>query len=328
MEISAIIPGVKLDSRDARQSSQLPLRVLLAAFDRAGIAATQRDLALNALATWGSVEARVIERRPGNEHLLAIAGGRISLGLSEAHEAGEVVLLSLDAKLQDPHFGVVRGADLSPLSMLLGRLTVTSATAELPAATPLSETPDQADELAAGLKNSIAQSGLFYESHLASWAEGKRPLESLFAEPQAKMPAEERPGEGMRADAMKHPVAENLAPLVRRQLDLLDNQMLLWRGEVWPGQSAALEIHPDRRTPQAPAAPPDTGAWTTRLRMQLPILGTIEALISVDGKHAGIRLSSDQPATVSTLAEARADLVAALSQNGIGVGQFSVKPNA
>ncbi|MPW18556.1 flagellar hook-length control protein FliK [Paraburkholderia sp. CNPSo 3157] len=39
-------------------------------------------------------------------------------------------------------------------------------------------------ELAAALRRTVDESGLFYESHLAQWLSGQRPVESLAAEPQ------------------------------------------------------------------------------------------------------------------------------------------------
>src|SRR3546814_16979581 len=44
-------------------------------------------------------------------------------------------------------------------------------------------TPQQ---IAGAMKNAIAFSGLFYESHVAQWAIGKRPRSDLLNEPLAK----------------------------------------------------------------------------------------------------------------------------------------------
>lgn len=47
--------------------------------------------------------------------------------------------------------------------------------------------PSDGKELAAALRQSIAQSGLFYESHLAQWAAGEHPLAQLLEEPQGRL---------------------------------------------------------------------------------------------------------------------------------------------
>ncbi|WP_028990786.1 flagellar hook-length control protein FliK [Thermithiobacillus tepidarius DSM 3134] len=78
--------------------------------------------------------------------------------------------------------------------------------------------------LAQVLTQAIEQSGLFYESHVAGWAAGERPLASLLQEPQGRSspllqaPADHssesrRPGEQGRADsaAGAHPAARDRA---------------------------------------------------------------------------------------------------------------------
>src|SRR5262249_21749413 len=46
------------------------------------------------------------------------------------------------------------------------------------------------DALAAALRQTVGESGLFYESHLAQWLSGLRPLASLSDEPQNRLVAE------------------------------------------------------------------------------------------------------------------------------------------
>lgn len=55
---------------------------------------------------------------------------------------------------------------------------------------PIAQTPpSSAQELLPLLKQAIAQSGMFYESHQAEWAEGRFPQNSLLQEPQGKLSA-------------------------------------------------------------------------------------------------------------------------------------------
>ncbi|APR37273.1 flagellar hook-length control protein FliK [Paraburkholderia sp. SOS3] len=68
--------------------------------------------------------------------------------------------------------------------------------------TPLAVTVP-VDALAAALRQTVTESGLFYESHLAQWLSGQRPPASLFDEPQnrlvlesAQMPLDWSPDEG------------------------------------------------------------------------------------------------------------------------------------
>jgi flagellar hook-length control protein FliK len=64
------------------------------------------------------------------------------------------------------------------------------------------------DALAAALRQTVGESGLFYESHLAQWLSGQRPPASLFDEPQnrlvlesAQMPLDWTLDEGAADDA-------------------------------------------------------------------------------------------------------------------------------
>ncbi|RQR60434.1 flagellar hook-length control protein FliK, partial [Burkholderia sp. Bp9126] len=47
--------------------------------------------------------------------------------------------------------------------------------------------------LRAALAQAVSESGLFYESHLAQWLAGQRPLAALEREPQARLPATPTP---------------------------------------------------------------------------------------------------------------------------------------
>lgn len=148
-----------------------------------------------------------------------------------------------------------------------------------PAAPLLSSvgTPPVASLLAGLLGQSIGESGLFYEAHLARWYRGELPLQALAREPQmggwlppageaasspragsaspvAPMPvlAEVVEGESppvessIRAEqAPQGGTAlsrEQLQGLVRHQLELLVNPVLRWEGEAWPGLFMSLLV--------------------------------------------------------------------------------------
>ncbi|MEM5384744.1 flagellar hook-length control protein FliK [Paraburkholderia phymatum] len=62
--------------------------------------------------------------------------------------------------------------------------TGTNAAQGSNAASNVVAAPVPVAELAAALRRTVDESGLFYESHLAQWLSGQRPVESLAAEPQ------------------------------------------------------------------------------------------------------------------------------------------------
>ena len=79
---------------------------------------------------------------------------------------------------------------LSPTGRALGEvmaaaLKLPQPTASVHAAAPIATAPTgDPQKIASGLENAIGKSGLFYESHLAEWAGGARPLAELKSEPQ------------------------------------------------------------------------------------------------------------------------------------------------
>ncbi|MFC0666962.1 hypothetical protein ACFSKY_00590 [Azotobacter chroococcum] len=151
-----------------------------------------------------------------------------------------------------------------------------------PAAPLLSSvgTPPVASLLAGLLGQSIGESGLFYEAHLARWYRGELPLQALAREPQmggwlalaeeaasspragggggatssVQMPLlpESADGESLPVESSFHgeealqggPALsrEQLQGLVRHQLELLVSPLLRWEGEAWPGLFMSLLV--------------------------------------------------------------------------------------
>lgn len=79
--------------------------------------------------------------------------------------------------------------------------------------------PQRGSDLVPALRQSIVQSGMFYESHQAAWAEGKLPTAMLMAEPQGQfsLPATQQqasnaPDTNPFADALQRPIEEMPAP--------------------------------------------------------------------------------------------------------------------
>ncbi|MHB1735688.1 MAG: flagellar hook-length control protein FliK [Acidithiobacillus sp.] len=138
----------------------------------------------------------------------------------------------------------------------------------------LPQPPIESASLAQMLQQSINQSGLFYESHLAAWVQGQLPLQNLRAEPQngplSPVPTPVSQGArrvvsalsvsqasepvlpGRVAGAMTYAQIANLGrppvsftsaalpgaltSLVGQQIQVLNQQQINWIGPVWPGQ--------------------------------------------------------------------------------------------
>jgi len=201
-----------------------------------------------------------------------------------------------------------------------------------------------AQGLARALANVLETSGMFYESHLAQVAFGKREPARLAQEPQARWttrgpatPAAGSPAPAPRAAPSAPPPALQAGPdvadassgaavhatasqasapaaagqggpapqppipglhpdaalIVRQQLEVLAHQVFAWQGEAWPGAPMRWEI--GRDDPAQEREGPAT--WSTRLTVNLPRLGMVEARIGLAGTELAMHLAAPDSAT-------------------------------
>lgn len=194
--------------------------------------------------------------------------------------------------------------ELSSTGQLLSRLLdalPASTTAVAPANPLLPQPQAHAAAIAAALGDGIAHSGLFYESHLADWVEGKRTLEQIRNEPQAQ--------------AMDASDQATSPTLLRQQIDLLDGQPLQWRGELWPGLPLQLAIAKERNPSQEQDA--TEPAWQTTLTSRLPALGDVVARLRLVGDQLQLRLDAGDARAGALMEAGLPSLRSALSAAGL-----------
>jgi hypothetical protein len=197
--------------------------------------------------------------------------------------------------------GAGAGASLSKAGKLLGEVIAAAQNggAQQTAAigrTPLLGAPAaDAGQIAAALRQGLEKSGLFYESHVAEWAQGARAQSELAAEPQAR--------------GMAPPTDPATAQLINLQLNAHEQARVAWQGQLWPGQELRWEI--EREAPDdaqtgrdgADGADGDAhGAWQSSLRLRFGQLGEVAAKVVLSGGQLHIRL--DAPASARALLEA------------------------
>ncbi|WP_174918229.1 flagellar hook-length control protein FliK, partial [Burkholderia lata] len=112
--------------------------------------------------------------------------------------------------------------------------------------------------LRAALAQAVSESGLFYESHLAQWLAGQRPLAALMREPQARLAAALAPAD---PDAAQHGSTDVLDELLAQRPPL----HAAARATAQPGapaQGGAPARDPAQALPagarQGASLPPDT----------------------------------------------------------------------
>jgi len=203
--------------------------------------------------------------------------------------------------------------------------------------------------LAGALQQMLSGSGTFYEAHLAEWVQGKRTLEQVRAEPQAKLelpkatlallhqqrtdddPAQATGKAADEVDSARHQNANAaLGQLVARQLDTLEHRQVLMQGAAWPEQPFEWLIEEDKTAPDREADGREEAPrrWVSRLALNLPSLGAIEARITLDGQGVQIRMDALDPRTAARIAAERDRLQHQLSETGLTLLQYSVNREA
>lgn len=131
-------------------------------------------------------------------------------------------------------------------------------------------------------------------------------------------------------------IPEALTPLVGQQLETLATQQAVWFGQIWPGQTLFWLVEdPNRGSQQdAESAEQDDEApkeWRSSLRLELPMLGDIEAQLILTPAGLAVRLSAAQADAVQQLRLGEERLTEALSGvgielTGLAVEQLPAKP--
>ncbi|RQR28639.1 flagellar hook-length control protein FliK [Burkholderia sp. Bp9143] len=118
--------------------------------------------------------------------------------------------------------------------------------------------------LRAALAQAVSESGLFYESHLAQWLAGQRPLAALMREPQARLttaPVQPAP------DAAQHDAPDVLDELLAQRLPLptAAPRSATQPGAPAPGGAGAHELVQNAAVAARQAAASSTAATTDPL---------------------------------------------------------------
>ena len=316
-----------------------------------------------------AVNAKVQEALGGGNFRVSIENQPLQMNLPQGTKAGDslpMVLVSRDPRLTfrlDLPQQTPPPASLSQTGRMISQLLpdasrpnppVTQGNPVLPAA------PIDAKVLAQSLKEALSGSGLFYESHLAQWTSGARPLESIRAEPQNRMqtafspvaasaetalpaqPSVAGPVDKVTIETASPPVADSgksssppsggqiaihhdALPIVRQQLETMETHQFFWNGQVWPGQDMQWQVKEDG---EGPGASPDTpDRWQSMIRIRLPALGEVEANLSLAGKGVRISMKVDSESTAERLKTGNRKFLESLDASGIPLLSMTVKRN-
>jgi hypothetical protein len=250
---------------------------------------------------------------PGEPAAASAAGTSGAAGTASARAAAT---LATNAQPL-PHSATADpGASLSAAGRVLGSVLAAVMKLDQPAKAVAARAPVlgrptlDAGALAPALRQALEKSGLFYESHVAQWAQGQRPLADLAAEPQMAM----RPAT---------PTEPEAAQLINLQLATQEQHQLAWEGQLWPGQPMQWQISRDAPRREGGAEPVEP-SWQSRLRLRFPKLGELNATVVLSGGQVALRLEPGDDATAGLLRIHAPQLAAALGAAGTPLATLSI----
>lgn len=314
------------------------------------------------------VRASIMSLQPDGTYRAQIAGRPLTLSLPAPAKPGEEIDLVITGRTVEPGKGdehttitarfagtaasTVPSPQLSRAAQLIGALLTGTDAKPIPLAPGASLMPAagaDARQIAPALREAVARSGVFYESHQAQWLDGRATLDALLHEPQAKLPpgtslalptramtqsnvSTQAPGlltdDGKQRVATSEPgQGHDVTAILHKQLDTLATQQLSWQMQLWPGQQLDWQIDApfDR---DARATDGEAPEWRTRLRLILPRLGDVSAELAISGNRVSLRLQADGANHAEQLMLARPALARALEAAGLQLSQATVSHHA
>ncbi len=221
---------------------------------------------------------------------------------------------------------------LSSAGKLVDALLHASEESDLPNAikpgSPLVANPtNNTPQLANALRDSVALSGAFYESHVAEWADGKRPVTELLKEPQAQLGQQTQASGVSSLLNTTDPANTQLGQLINLQLNALEQQRIVWHGEVWPGQQMEWEINRHSPDQQQQNAQEDEFApsWHSVVRFNFEHLGSVSASIRLIGQQIHMQVRTANDVTAAALRANGSMLSEAMEAAGSSLDSLIVK---
>ncbi|MGZ3236299.1 MAG: flagellar hook-length control protein FliK [Burkholderiaceae bacterium] len=150
------------------------------------------------------------------------------------------------------------------------------------------------------------------------WTESGRSLADLTQTLKTQSGAETL----LRSDT----VTPDAARLINQQLNTLENQHVMWRGELWPGQQMEWEV--SRDAPKNKQTEEAQQSWQSVVRFDLPTLGTVSATINLTGDRVYMQIRTTTEEAASSLRSHGNELIDAMQTAGTPLDSLTVKQDA
>lgn len=288
------------------------------------------------------VQGKVLSKMTDGTHLVNIGDTAARVNLPNSAKTGDTLFLTLIRNDPRPTFLMTKNIGASPQTAaqatLQQNMTGTGVTTSLSAAgklieslaqsntgkngaavisnTPIVSSPQQMQPniLSSALQQTLQFSGVFYESHLAQWTLGKRSLEDIKKEPQAKF------GQNTTPILQNSEISQStLGHTIQSQLATLEQQKFTWQGEIWPGQNMHWEVNREehKEHQEEQSANEEQGSWQSKATFRFPGLGEIAATLHLTDGHVRIHIDTDQDASKNIMIENQSILQDRLADTGL-----------
>jgi len=189
-----------------------------------------------------------------------------------------------------------------------------------PAALPPGTPPSPAAELRRAAHASAAAHAYQVTAEVSH--EGHHMAQAQRAAIVAAWNAPDNAAPGAQPDAGPpiHPASEGV---VRQQLELLASQQFRATVDAWPGMPVDWEVTREQpRDSGGNSAEP--ASWSTRLRLNLPNLGSVDAILTLGAHGLDARLVATGADTAARLIQGRGDFRSQLEARGIALLNMNV----
>jgi hypothetical protein len=149
---------------------------------------------------------------------------------------------------------------------------------------------------------------------------------STTGSPAARSPTDIPTATGSPAGADAAARAETLdsesVRMISLQLDTLEQQRVVWQGELWPGQLMEWEVTKD--APHSKVADAER-SWQSVVRFELPTLGAVAASIRLTDGRLQVQVRAAYEGTALLLRAHGDELATALDAAGSPLDLLTVK---
>lgn len=136
------------------------------------------------------------------------------------------------------------------------------------------------------------------------------------------------PSSPFQTSTSQLPVAASLspetAPIVQQQLNALATNVYAWHGVAWPGQNIEWEIVDEDAHRRENDGGEATPSWQTQIRLSLPSLGAVDAVLRLRGQNVDVALIARREDARQSLTAAGETLRQQYAAAGLELGAFGV----